>query len=457
MTAIYWFWKNNLLPDYVGFAHYRRVFSDADIADYEDHDIIVSKPIWSSDRISLAYQYKHYHVLSDLQTCIDTIRETDPEWGESFRQYLLHSGTNYAPCNMFVMKKELFEEWCSFVFPVLTRLKDKICGTEEFKKRDNYQKRALCFLTERMFGYWYFLKKKAGLRTKEVEMVEHLEYKPKGVNERGDFGKPLPKVALVAIAKDEDHYLKEWVDYHLKIGFSEIFVYQNNWRYRGGDIDDPRVHLEVLDGHRMQNKCYNDFIENYKESFDFAIFLDVDEFFYMRDSRNVCEFIGQFEHIPAVFVNWRLFGDNGLKKVDGDYSVINRFTKSDDKLHPLGKQILNLKATRGKVIFYNPHILQYKDPPTREFRSQDPSGKLRCTCGCIHNNTESESCEVYHFRNKTWEENVMRKYNTDDAFHEADQCDFRRNMTAVKRQFDEHNKNIVDNFNLKEIYACSGD
>ena len=225
MTAIYWFWKNNPLPDYVGFAHYRRIFSDADIADYEDHDIIVSKPIWSSDRISLAYQYKHYHVLSDLQTCIDTIRETDPEWGEGFRQYLLHSGTNYAPCNMFVMKKELFEEWCSFVFPVLTRLRGKICDTDEFRGRDNYQKRALCFLTERMFGYWYFLKKKAGLRTKEVEMVEHLEYKPEGVNERGDFGKPLPKVALVAIAKDEDHYIEEWIRYHLKLGFDHVIIY----------------------------------------------------------------------------------------------------------------------------------------------------------------------------------------------------------------------------------------
>lgn len=59
------------------------------------------------------------------------------------------------------------------------------------------------------------------------------------------------KTALVCIAKDEDDYLKEWVDYHLRIGFDEIFVYQNNWRYPKGDITDPRVHLLELDGHRM--------------------------------------------------------------------------------------------------------------------------------------------------------------------------------------------------------------
>lgn len=33
------------------------------------------------------------------------------------------------------------------------------------------------------------------------------------------------KTALVAIAKDEDNYLKEWVEYHLKIGFDDVYVF----------------------------------------------------------------------------------------------------------------------------------------------------------------------------------------------------------------------------------------
>lgn len=349
---------------------------------------------------------------------------------------------------MFVMKKELFVEWCEFVFPLLFELKKRICDTDEFIKRDNYQKRALCFLTERMFNFWYF-KKKQTLKTKELTIEEHLEYKPEGVNERGDYSKKLPRVALVAIAKDEDEYLKEWVDYHLKIGFDDIFVYQNNWRYTKNDIHDSKVHLEILDGHRMQNKCYNDFIEKFKCDFDFAIFLDIDEFLFIENNLHVNEFLSKYRHIPSIFVNWRLFGDNGLPKVsNGEYSVIKRFTKCDDILFPLGKQILNLKLTNGNVIFYNPHILQYKSPPLREFRSQDPSGRLHCQCGCIHNNNEHELCEIYHFRNKTWEENVKRKMNKDDAFHEADNCDFRRDINAIRREFDKHNKNIIENRNI---------
>ena len=38
------------------------------------------------------------------------------------------------------------------------------------------------------------------------------------------------KTALVCIAKDEDNYLREWLDYHFKIGFDDAYVYCNNWQ-----------------------------------------------------------------------------------------------------------------------------------------------------------------------------------------------------------------------------------
>ena len=186
MTSIYWFWKNKQLPDYVGFNHYRRFFPRESISDYADYDIIISKPIFSSS-IPLVAQYQFYHRIMDLDKCVQYFIETVPEWGIKFKQYLFTSGTNYAPCNMFVMRRDLFDEWCQFIFPALFELKDRICGTEECKLRDNYQKRALCFLTERIFNFWCYMKKCNGLKIKEVEMVEHLGYKPTGVNERGDF------------------------------------------------------------------------------------------------------------------------------------------------------------------------------------------------------------------------------------------------------------------------------
>lgn len=190
MTSIYWAWKHYQElgnPDYIGLNHYRRFFKKEDVSNYADFDMIVSKPIFSSDKMSLAQQYAFYHVIDDLQKCANVVKNHDLEFGIDFVGYLNNTGNNYAPCNMFVMKKELFFEWCEFIFPILFSLKSEICDVVEFWKRDNYQKRALCFLTERIFNYWCFRKKESGLRVKEVEIVEYLNFKPLNVNERGDF------------------------------------------------------------------------------------------------------------------------------------------------------------------------------------------------------------------------------------------------------------------------------
>ena len=37
------------------------------------------------------------------------------------------------------------------------------------------------------------------------------------------------KTALVCIAKNEDHYIDEWIEYYLKLGIDHIFIYQNDF------------------------------------------------------------------------------------------------------------------------------------------------------------------------------------------------------------------------------------
>ena len=36
------------------------------------------------------------------------------------------------------------------------------------------------------------------------------------------------KIALCAIAKNENLYIREWVEYYMKLGFSNIILYDNN-------------------------------------------------------------------------------------------------------------------------------------------------------------------------------------------------------------------------------------
>lgn len=258
------------------------------------------------------------------------------------------------------------------------------------------------------------------------------------------------KTALVAIAKDEDNYLKEWVDYHLNLGFDEIYIYQNDWKYKNGDINDGRVHFLEISGPGKQVECYNGFIENYSDKYGFAAFFDIDEFLYIKKDLNLKELLCRFVDKPAIFVNWRVFGDNGLSGVtEHNYSVLKRFTRCANTLDPLGKNIINLniKDVRKNVRFHNPHILLYQGS---ELRVCDPSLERYTSCGCIHNNSSDEPFELYHYRNKTWEECFKRKWNTQDA-HFKTPLAGRTDKTTLKNEFVKYNRNDIVNYSLYDF------
>jgi hypothetical protein len=143
------------------------------------------------------------------------------------------------------------------------------------------------------------------------------------------------KVALVCIAKNEDHYIDEWVDYHLALGFDQIFVYENDWQ-----CQNEKVVKITWPGEAVQKQAYNHFIQNHKE-FDWVAFLDVDEFLVLKSHSNVKAFIKDYENHHSIAINWVLFGDSGLN-FTGDYSVFNRFTKHQKGVNSHVKVIVNL-------------------------------------------------------------------------------------------------------------------
>jgi len=154
------------------------------------------------------------------------------------------------------------------------------------------------------------------------------------------------RVALVCIAKNEDKYIKEWVEYHLKLGFDDVFVYQNDWRLLE-NINN--LHKLELDGKKQQKKAYNLFIEHYKSSYDWAAFFDVDEFLVLKKHKNIKDFISDYSEYPSIGVNWVFFGNNGHTKVDGDYSVVKRFTKRQSTVDTHIKSIVKL----NKGVLFN--------------------------------------------------------------------------------------------------------
>ena len=129
------------------------------------------------------------------------------------------------------------------------------------------------------------------------------------------------KVALVCIAKNEDKYIQEWVDYHLSLGFDSIFIYQNNWEF-----EVYEACLINWPGECQQLPAYNHFIQTYGKEYDWVAFLDVDEFLVLKAHHTIQALLLNYTRYTAVCINWVLFGSKIRDVVlSNNNSVIERF------------------------------------------------------------------------------------------------------------------------------------
>lgn len=159
------------------------------------------------------------------------------------------------------------------------------------------------------------------------------------------------KTALVCIAKNEDPYIKEWVEYYIKLGFENIFIYMNDWRT---DYEHPQITKHIVDGLDKQRFVYNLFLEQYIQDYDWAAFFDIDEFLVLKKHKTIQEFLSDYTNCVGVGINWVVFGDNGHNDIENyEYSQIKRFTKRGKKVDRHIKTILNLK-TNCVMDIHNP-------------------------------------------------------------------------------------------------------
>ena len=139
------------------------------------------------------------------------------------------------------------------------------------------------------------------------------------------------KTALVAIAKDEGPYIREWVVYHKKFcGFDEIFVYEND------SSDSTRSELESMAAEGLcgwkpwprsehnppQPKAYWDSL-NRKEEWDWLCLMDIDEFLVIKGGQGIGEFVSIFgEDTGSIAFNWGVF--YSTDKAKSDEPVVKR-------------------------------------------------------------------------------------------------------------------------------------
>lgn len=116
------------------------------------------------------------------------------------------------------------------------------------------------------------------------------------------------KVALCTMGKKENLYVKEFVEYYLKLGVDKIFIYDDNEPNGEKIIDviDSSYKKVIIFNNikkkiKRQSQAYNDCYKNNKNNFDWFLMIDMDEFlvivndtlkhYLSKNIFNKCDFI----------------------------------------------------------------------------------------------------------------------------------------------------------------------
>ena len=175
LTGEYWVWKNSK-ADIVGFCHYRRFFAKniflnkkLDQKEIEgilkNYDIIMPKKnnltITNIENISKSFYEENYGVNpNEYDKLRKVIKKFHPDYLATFDDVLSSKWCWWY--NIFICKKELADEYFTWLFDILKKMENEV----NFEEYEN--KRILGFLSERLLTVFVI---KNNLKVKEKHLI----------------------------------------------------------------------------------------------------------------------------------------------------------------------------------------------------------------------------------------------------------------------------------------------
>jgi lipopolysaccharide biosynthesis glycosyltransferase len=184
LTVLYWAWKN-VKADYYGLCHYRRYFSfsekkfsenavgcivspeisEEEIDKFGIHEDVMRKKIEQYDVITtpavsvtndggdsvydFCIRHPEAYIKEDIDATLQIIDEKYAEYSEDAREFFNSRSNRWYHCN--IMKRELFYDYCSWLFDILFELEKRI----DFSTHNYEQTRIVGVMGERLFGVYY--------------------------------------------------------------------------------------------------------------------------------------------------------------------------------------------------------------------------------------------------------------------------------------------------------------
>ena len=228
------------------------------------------------------------------------------------------------------------------------------------------------------------------------------------------------KIALCAISKNENRYIKYFLENYKNLGYNHIYLYDNN------DIgDEPIIALQIVKDlikedfltvieYRnktglFQTDSYHDCYRKYNSKYDWISFFDLDEYLILANNQSIQDFFDnqRFNNCESVQFNWKVFNDNEQLDFE-DKSPIERFPVETSYTY----EQQHIKSTIRGGLDYN-RMIEIGSPHTvyRNVKACTSSGKP-------NNNrffslpVDYENGALNHYVTKTIKEYFLKRIKT---------------------------------------------
>jgi hypothetical protein len=232
-------------------------------------------------------------------------------------------------------------------------------------------------------------------------------------------------LTILACAKDEAPYLKEWIEYHKLLGVEKFYFYDNDSKDDTKKVLQPYIEDGSVVYDRFsysgdiwpepQRDIYTKAVNKYKKQTRWMAIIDIDEFIVPLKHNTITEFLKDYEEFSQITIHYKFFGSCGHKtKPDG--LVIENYLYSRKSFENTvdsvvndntGKSIINPRAALGRIYeHYSPVIGMPVDERKMPYL-EDPS-VIGATTDII---------QVNHYWSKSIEECMKRGLRNEDRLN----------------------------------------
>ena len=251
------------------------------------------------------------------------------------------------------------------------------------------------------------------------------------------------KTCICTLGKQENKYIREFVEYYNRIGVDKIYLYDNNdikgekfenviFEYiKSGYVEIIHWRGKKLSQLKAMNDCYK---KNYNK-YDWLLFYDIDEYISIINYSNIKHFLNEkkFFQCQLIYLNLIPHTDNNQIYYQNN-SLFERFPERVSREKPEGKRLeikFILKGHIPNIKIKNQHYCNYK------LKNCNGFGKMNSSHHIYTNTPDYKYYYIDHFFSKSTEELVDKLIKGDCRY-----SNFKKmKMRKISRYFNQSEVN----------------